>query len=139
MEQIRQARIYGVRPPRTFEQAAAEFVIDNQHKRSLNDDISRLKGLMPWIGQLPLDKVHMGTLQPWIAHRREAGISPGTINQGLQIVRRITNLASGEWVDEQALTWLMSPPKIKFLPNNTKRKPYPLNWGEQTHLFRELP
>jgi len=139
MEEIRQAQIYGVRPSRTFEQAAAKFVIENQHKRSIDDDASRLKGLMPWIGQLPLDRIHTGSLQPWMEHRRKQGISPGTINQGLQIVRRIVNLAAGEWVDEQGLTWLQTPPKIKLLPNNGKRKPYPLSWEEQARLFRELP
>ncbi len=35
MEQIRQAQVYGVRPARSFEQAAAKFVLENQHKRSL--------------------------------------------------------------------------------------------------------
>ena len=35
MEQIRQAQVYGVRPTRTFEQAAAKFVLENQHKRSI--------------------------------------------------------------------------------------------------------
>jgi hypothetical protein len=36
MEEIRQAVIYGVRPQRTFEQAAAKFVLENDHKRSLS-------------------------------------------------------------------------------------------------------
>jgi integrase len=139
MEEIRQARIYGVRPTRTFEHAAAKFLIENQHKRSIDDDASRLKGLMPWIGQLPLDRLHMGSLQPWIDHRRKEGISLGTINHGLQIVRRIVNLAAGDWVDERGLTWLQAPPKIKLIPNTSKRMPYPLNWQEQTRLFRELP
>jgi hypothetical protein len=49
MEQARQARVYGVRPTRTFEQAAAKFVLENQHKRSLRDDVGRLKGLLPFI------------------------------------------------------------------------------------------
>lgn len=139
IDQTRQAQIFGVRPPRTFEQAAAKFVIENQHKRSIDDDAGRLKGLMPWIGQLPLERVHMGGLQPWIEQRRNEGVSAGTINHGLQIVRRIVNLAAGEWVDEQGLTWLQAPPKIKLLPNTDKRKPYPLSWEEQTRLFRELP
>ena len=43
MEQTRQAQVYGVRPARTFEQAAAKFVLENQHKRSIDDDISLLK------------------------------------------------------------------------------------------------
>ena len=36
MEETRQAQIYGVRPSRTFEQAAAKFVLENQHKRSMS-------------------------------------------------------------------------------------------------------
>ena len=47
MEETRQAQIYGVRPSRTFEQAAAKFVLENQHKRSLSSDIVQLKLLMP--------------------------------------------------------------------------------------------
>jgi hypothetical protein len=45
MEETRQAQVYGVRPSRTFEQAAAKFVLENQHKRSIRDDICLLKGL----------------------------------------------------------------------------------------------
>jgi hypothetical protein len=114
MEQRRQAEIYGVRPSRAFEEAAAKFVLENQHKRSLNDDINRLKGLMPWIGTVPLDRLHMGTLRPWIAHRRKEGVSHGTINHGLQVVRHILNLAAADWVDEQGLTWIQPPPRSSF-------------------------
>jgi len=70
MGQTRQAQVYGVRPSRTFEQAAAKFVLDNHHKRSRADDVSRLKDLMPFIGGMLLDRPHMGTLQPWIAYKR---------------------------------------------------------------------
>lgn len=139
MEELRQATIYGVRPNRTFEEAAAKFVIENKHKRSIRDDISRLKGLLPFIGDVTLDKLHMGTLQPWLAARRKHGVSNGTINHGLQIIRRILNLASGEWMDEQGLTWLHSPPMIRLLPMVDKRKAFPLSWEEQDRLFAELP
>jgi integrase len=139
MEEARQAQIYGVRPARTFEQAAAKYVLEQQHKRSLKDDVSRLKGLLPLIGSVPLDKLHMGTLQPWIAERQRSGVSVGTINHGLQIARRILNLAAGEWMDEQGLTWLHAAPRIKLLPNLDKRRPYPLSWEEQSRLFGELP
>src|SRR5215831_9993068 len=118
MEEVRQAEVYGVRPARTFEQAAS---------------------LMPWIGSMSLDKVHMGTLQPWVAERRGLGRSNGTINNGLQVVRRILNLAAGEWIDEQGLTWLAVPAKIKLLAALSRRQPYPLSWDEQGRLFAELP
>jgi len=139
MEETRQAQIYGVRPSRTFEQAAAKYVLENRHKRSIGDDVARLRGLMPWIGHVPIDRIHMGLLHPWIEHRRQAGRAAGTINHGLQVIRRILNLASGEWMDEQGLTWLAAPAKIKLLPNTQKRQPYPLSWDEQTRLFGELP
>lgn len=138
-EQEREAQIYGIRPPRRFEEAAAKYVLENQHKRSLRNDIDRLKGLMPWIGQERLDRLHMGTLGPYIEDRRRAGRAAGTINHGLKIVRRILNLAATEWVDEYGLTWLDRPPKIRLLPDVNKRQPYPLSWEEQEALFKELP
>ncbi len=42
-EEARQAHIYGVRPVRTFEEAAIKFVQTNQHKRSLASDIISCK------------------------------------------------------------------------------------------------
>jgi len=139
MEVIRQAQIYGIRAPRTFEEAAAKFVLEHTHKRSLRDDIGRLKGLMPWIGAVHIDRLHMGTLQPWIADRRRGGIAAGTINNGLPVIRRILNLAASEWMDDQGLTWLHAPAKTKFIPKPVRRQPHPLSWDEQSRLFRELP
>jgi len=139
MEQERQAQIYGVRPQRTFEQAAARFVLDNQHKRSLSSDIVQLRLLIPWIGRLPIHLINGGTLHPWILSRQKAGKAVGTVNHGLKIVRRIMNLAASEWFDEHGLTWLLSPPKIKLLPDRDKRPPYPLSYAEQEVLFGELP
>ena len=37
------------------------------------------------------------------------------------------------------MTWLPSAPRIKLLPDNNKRQPYPLSWSEQTRLFEALP
>ena len=141
LEQLRQAELYGVRPTRTFDQAAAKFVRGNQHKRSLNDDIQRLKNLMPWIGNVSLDKVNMGTLEHWLNNRQREGVSPGTINHGLKVTRRILNLAASDWVDEHGLTWLAHAPKIRMLPDpdSEKRQPYPLSWEEQGRLIRALP
>lgn len=139
MEQMRQAQVYGVRPTRTFEQAAAKFVLENQHKRSIRDDVMHLKQLVQWIGAIPIDRIHSGSLAAWVEHRKQEGRAAGTINHGLKVVRRVLNLAAGEWVDEHGLTWLHSAPKIRLLPDRDKRQPYPLSWDEQTSLFRELP
>lgn len=139
IEETRQAQVCGVRPTRNFEQAAAKFVLENQHKRSISSDIGRLKLLMPWIGDTPLDKLHIGSLQPWIDYRHRENAAVGTINHGLKVVRRILNLAATEWIDEYGMTWLHVAPKIKLLPDINKRQPYPLSWEEQDRLFKELP
>ncbi len=139
IEENRQARVYGIRPARSFEEASAKFLLENQHKRSIKDDIGRLKQLMPWVGKISLERVHSGILQPWIEHRKKEGVSNGTINHGLKVIRHILNLAASEWIDEYGLTWLAVAPKIKLLPDNNKRLPYPLSWDEQQMLFKALP
>ena len=138
IDETRQAQVYGVRPARPFELAAAKFVRENQHKRTIRNDIAQLKRLLPWIGSVPLNRIHIGTMQPWIEHRRKEGVATGTINHGLKVVRRILNLAQSEWLDENGLTWLAAAPKIKLLPDTSKRQPYPLNWDEQQQLFSAL-
>lgn len=95
--------------------------------------------LVDYIGDLPLDAIHIGVLQTFIEERRKAGIKTRTINHGLQMVRRILNLATHEWMDENGLTWLANAPKIKLLTELDLRKPYPLSWEEQNKLFKELP
>ena len=139
IENLRQAKIYGVRPERCFEEAAIKFVKENQHKRSLNRDVCLLKQLMPFIGHLPLHRVHRGTLDPWVDFKREEGRKPATINHGLAVVRRILRLAEYEWMDEHGLTWLERAPRIRMLPNPNPRQPYPMSWTEQQALFSELP
>ncbi len=147
MEQTRQAQVYGVRPSRTFEQAAAKFVLENQHKRSIGDDVMHAEG------SDAVDRSHAARPDP---HRQPAaldrtsgeqgGKAVGTINHGLQVVRRILNLAAGEWVDEHGLTWLQAPPKIKLLPDSRQAPALSAELGRadarcsrscQTHLARD--
>lgn len=140
LEEIRNAKVYGIRPKRIFREAAMKFLIENQHKRSRRMDALTVKGLDPFIGDLPLESVHIGTLQTYIETRRKDNVSPRTINYGLQVTRRILKLAATEWLDEHGLTWLSQAPTIKLLDERPgKRKPYPLSWEEQDRLFAELP
>jgi len=136
---IRQAEVYGIRPKRIFRDAAIKYMLENQHKRSIRTDAAGLKAIDPFIGELFLEAIHMGSLQPYIAARRQEGVKARTINLSLQIVRHILNLAAGEWMDEFGLTWLASSPKIKLLPQVDSRKPYPITWEEQEKLFSALP
>lgn len=58
IEELRQAKIYGVRQTRSFREAATKFLLETQHKASISDDAGRLKGLVPYIGDLPLETIH---------------------------------------------------------------------------------
>ncbi len=139
LEEIRQATVYGVRPDRTFEQAAIEYVKAKVHKKSIHREVKCLNQVQPWIGQVVLRKLHMGVLQPFIAQRRVDGVKSRTINQALKIVRQVVNFAAEELIDEYGLTWLETAPKIKLLPEPDLRAPRPLSWEEQARFFPALP
>lgn len=138
IEELREAIVFGVRPKRTFRDAAIKYISEDQ-KVSIIQKEYMLKTLDPYIGDLPLEAVHMGSLQQYIADRKKSGVRNRTINYALQVVRHLLNLAAGEWLDENGLTWLQNAPKIKLLSETDKRKPYPITWEEQEKLFAELP
>src|ERR1700674_2583951 len=97
IDQIRSARVYGVRLDRTFRAAATKLLEENQHKRTIREDARLLKWLDPVIGDLTLRQVHMGSLQSFIAKRKGEGIRSRTINNALALIRHILNLAASEW------------------------------------------
>jgi hypothetical protein len=65
----------------------------------------------------------VGTLQPSIAARRAQGIKTRSVNLALAVVRRILNLATHLWCDENGLTWRDTTPLIQILPVTDARKP----------------
>ncbi len=138
LEEVRLAEVYGVRPTRTFEQAAVKYLEDYRHKRSIERDVIALKFVMPYIGHLPLDRVHNDSLATFRRDRRRAGRAAGTINKELAVVRRILNLAARVWRHSNGQTWLPSSPLLE-MEKGPARRPYPLSWEEQGRLLRELP
>ncbi len=139
IDEVMEATVYGKRPAHTFQEAGLKFLKEHQHKKSIHDDESLLNRLLPAIGNLALEAVHMGALQGLIEKRQKEGVKNQTINHALQLIRHILNLAATDWVDEYGLTWLKQAPKIKLLPELHRRQPYPLSWVEQDRLFAELP
>ncbi|MEA3188157.1 MAG: hypothetical protein QOD99_1987 [Chthoniobacter sp.] len=136
--QARHVHFFGELREHSFREAAAKFLAENQHKRSLERDQRALAVLDPFIGSLPLQRVHHDTLAPYIRSRRETGHSPGTINRDLAVVRRILNLASRLWRDDTDRPWLPVAPLIQMLRHPHQRQPYPLSVAEQRLLFSEL-
>ena len=138
IEEIRNAEIYGLRPKRTFRQAATRY-LKEATKTTIADDAMHLKMLDRFIGDVPLEAIHMGSLQQFIQYRKEEGVKVRTINYALQTVRHILNIAASEWFDESGMTWLDRSPRIKLLPETDKRSPYPMSWDEQFRLLNQLP
>ena len=151
----RKAKLFGVRRKRIFRDAAIKYLDDFADNASIESDACHLKALDSFIGDLPLNLIHDGTLAQFIKAskyvttvRRENGVAIETkrlrkqksINNVLSLVRRILNLAARKWRDEESgLTWLESVPLITFLDTSDERKAYPLSWREQQVLISELP
>ena len=137
IHELREEFVHGEKRQRTFIEAATKY-LNEETKKSLDRDAVTLKAVMPYIGELPLEQVHMETLNPFIAERKKSGISVGTINRDLAIIRRVLVLASRLWRDDKGRTWLREAPLLRMLKDNP-RKPYPITREEQTRLLAELP
>jgi integrase len=140
LEQLRQSQLFGTRAKRTFDEAAAKYLLDHQDKVSIESDIYHLGRLMPYIGQCTLDQIHDGTLEAFVRDRKARGLANKTINLGLTLVRRMLNLAARSWRDEDGKTWLETPPLLTLLPLiGHQREPRPITWAEQRELVPRLP
>jgi hypothetical protein len=131
------AKFYGIRPRRLFREAATKY-LEEETKKSLHNDAQALRALDPFIGDLYLEQVHSGTLEPFVKYMRGKSRKAGTINRYIAVVRRILNLAARYWRDaDTGLSWLETAPLFR-LEKGPQRKPYPISWEEQRLLLSEL-
>ncbi|MFI3121684.1 MAG: integrase [Methylococcaceae bacterium] len=138
VREIRSAQVYGDRIERTFDTAAARFIEEFDHKRSIDRDIDTLKVVMPYIGEMALCKIHSGSFDKFIKDRKQNRITSGTLNRDMAVIRRVLNLSSKLWRDDQGRPWLDTVP---MLPNiqGAKRKPRPITGIEQDKLIKGMP
>lgn len=129
---------HGARMRHTFAEAAKKYLLENGHKRALERDARDIASVLPWIGRMALDDIHMGALAPYIGARRGT-VKAATINRTLAVVRRILNLSARLWRDESGKTWLAEAPLLPLLPQTDARKPRPITWNEQRALIAALP
>src|SRR6202158_4062528 len=122
-----------------FANCAARYLTESQHKRSVSLVAWHIRLLLPYLGNLEVNRVHDRTLEPFIADRVATGVTATTINRSLEGVRRILNRAARAYRDDDGRPWLEAlPPLITMLPE-TPRLPYPITWEEQDRLFPKLP
>jgi integrase len=144
VETRRLSRERGTRPEVAFADAAARYLREAQGKlRSIEVSAWHIELLAPFIGNLPLNEVHDGTLEAFVKHRLEHDhVSLTTVNRSLEIARRVLNLAARKYRHQNGMTWLESAPLITIDGKTARRdarKPYPLSWEEQDLLFAQLP
>ena len=133
-----EAEVYGVRPKRTFRQAATKY-LNEASKKSLAKDAWSLKRIDPFIGGLHLENVHMGTLRPYIEHAQRMGWKNRTINMPMEVVRHISNLACGR-VARRTWSHVARVSSQDPLAASVRcERPYPLSWDRAAKLFDALP
>jgi hypothetical protein len=140
IEDTRKVKIYGQRLERTFDQAAARYVEEYGHKRSLDRDINSLQAVMPYIGSLELRKIHSGVLDEFIKNRRKAGITAGTLNRDLSIIKRVLKLCAELWRDENGNRWLRCLSRSKGKKGSPGRLPGMSNqdcWQKCQNIWRK--
>lgn len=153
LDQIRQQKVYGIRPVRYFAEAAAKFIEEDPSKGRA-DNAAWLKQAVPFIGPLALNNIHDETLKRYIEWcrsprliagrngktRKHQGDKGNTLGNKLGLISRILRLAAGKWRDPvTGMTWLESAPMLTMPDDRDKRDPYPLSWKEQALLFPLLP
>ena len=138
MEDIRKVTVYGERPKRTFRMAATKYLQETE-KRSLDRDAGCLQNIIPYVGDLDITQVHMGTLQAYIDARKSENVKSGTVARELAVLRRILTLAARTWRGEDGKPWIDTAPLLELPKWEDKAEPYPLNWMEQERFFKLLP
>lgn len=144
-EAFRVGRLGG-KPRRTWEEAAAEFCVAHQNKRSLGKDVANIRWLDPHWGTLRLDEITANAIRE-VAKARAAEpaekrrepppgeavklTSPATVNRMLALIRSILRHAANlEWIDRV--------PAIKLLDEG-EQDPRFLTREEAQALLVELP
>lgn len=137
--EVRRAKRYGETRTRTFREASQHYVRTSD-KRSLERDVRALREVLPWIGQLALREVHMGTLEGYITARRRGGAAAGTVNRTLAVVRRVLNLSARVWRDEvTGGPWLEGAVPLLTMLKGPKRPGHILSVEEERRLLEALP
>lgn len=129
-----------------FAVGAAKYLTEKKDAPSGGVIAHHINLLLPYIGTLPLNMIHDGTLEAFKTDRLEGlvgmkegdqprPVTPTTVNRSLEVVRTVLNRAARVWRDESGKPLLdIAPPLISMLDEN-EAPPYPLTWEEQDRFF----
>ncbi|MGC1346645.1 MAG: hypothetical protein WA863_11215 [Methyloceanibacter sp.] len=95
LRELREIRVYGERPQRTFRDAIQRYLVEHSAKQSIDRDSAILNDLDYFIGNLPLDRINNDSFARYRMARRH--ISVRTRNQKIALARRVLRLAATVW------------------------------------------
>lgn len=116
---------------RTWQDAGERWLVEMQHKASINTDKLVVALFNKHIGNTKLTEIG-NTLVQEVVRTQEKRISPATINRYLEIVRAILRKAVKEW------DWLDKAPHITMRKLDNKRVRY-ITKQQAEVLLSELP
>lgn len=127
-----EVRRLGVKPRRTWDEAALKWLQEKKHKKSYGDDVRRIRWFTPHLRGLYLEEITRQLIDDLLTKRLK-GVSNRTRDLYLAVVRGIMRRAMREW------QWIDHVPAYRSYETNKKGR---VRWlrREQVHkLLQELP
>jgi len=126
-----EAQRLGVKPARSWQEAAVRWVKETSDKRSHGKDVAKLRWLDKYLGRLMVHQVTRDVIEE-IAERKARESSPSNSNRYLALIRSILRRAKDDW------EWLDRIPKVR-LYREPKRRICFLTHEQARRLLTELP
>ena len=105
----------GVRPRRSWKEAAVRYLALKANLRSIADVRRIFVKLDPYLGELDLHRITGDVIWKVIEAEGKKGNKPATVNRYLCVIRALLRMARDEW------QWIDSFPKIRLLPGEVER------------------
>jgi integrase len=121
----------GVKPRRTWDEAAAKFLEETSSKRTHKGDIASLRWFHPLLGGKDLRDVNRELIDH-VRAKRAKDVAPATVNRYMALVRAILRRACHDW------EWIDRVPKVGML-RIAEGRIRALTRDEYGRLLAELP
>lgn len=121
----------GVRPDRSWKEAAVRWLKETSHKRSHDKDVAKLRWLDRHLGSLMLSEITRDLIDR-IAEVKAKESSQANANRYLALIRSILRRARDDW------EWLHHIPKVRLYRESTRRVRW-ITRDEAARLLSALP
>lgn len=122
----------GVKPHRTWEEAVLRWLDEKSHKASISDDKRNFRWLDSHLAGMKLADIDRDCIGRICAARRKEGVSNGTVNRTLSLLRSVLRAAMNDW------EWIERVPRVKLLHEAAGRVRF-LTADDARRLIAELP